>query len=222
MTKSALRKIIRNNLDHLLASKGFLFHPRDFCYYRIQSDVVSFVLFSDKSYGYECGLYVQPLYVPNSSLVLCLGDSIEHAEFSQRQQYYLWKDYAQADIETNISNISLYLSRYGFSWLQDIGTPAGISQNVLGQNEIGRRIFSPIIWRIEAKAYSDLYLGNYKDAQRSFEEFLSILKKDYIGEWVTEQEQYILDLLMIMNQSPEKIDDVLRMNVCGMREKLKI
>ena len=222
MEKNALRKLIRDELDPVLLQNGFLHLAKSLCYYKVQDDVLCFILFNKKSYGYECGMYIQPLYIPNSTIVLNLGNTLEYIEHQQRKCFTLWNDFSKSEIESNLKNVSLYLQEKGESWFQKIGSPRGISQNILNPAEIGQYISSPEVWIYEAKAYSDLYLGDYKQAQLFFEKFIKTLKESNTGEWVLEQEKTVSYLLDAMHHTPTDIYKILREYVKKTRECIKI
>ena len=110
---TTLKKLIRKELDPLLLHNGFLYFAKRLCYYRVQNDVLCFILFNKKSYGYEFGMYIQPLYITNSTMVLNLGNTLEYIEYQQRKYYILLNDHSECQLESNLKNISQYLQKNG-------------------------------------------------------------------------------------------------------------
>lgn len=217
--------LLRRELDPLFAAKGFLAHKKHSCYYQIRDDVLSFVLLSPRSYGYECGMYIQPLYIPADTLLLTLGDEMCHMEHRRRHRFALYNDLRGEERVANVQHLNKYLASHAFAWFDKIGSPQGICRYALSRGRIGRWLFAPDVWRYEAKTYSELYLGQYKQAEKDLLTFLGILRKDHsseIHEWVEEQETQITHLLDTLRDSPDEIPRILQNNVEHTRNNLCI
>lgn len=215
--------LLRRELDPLFSEKGFFYHKKHSCYYKIRDDVLAFVLLSPRSYGYECGMYIQPLYIPADAFILTLGDEISHMEHRRRNRYALCNDLRPEEREANVQNIVKLLLSHAFGWFDKIGSPHGICRYALSRGRIGQRIFAPPVWRYEAKAYSELYLKNYEQAEKDLQKFQEILSREYTREtcdWNEKTEKDIAHLLHTLRECPGDISRILQQNVDQTRSNL--
>jgi hypothetical protein len=153
-------------------------------YYRITENILNFVLFNRKSYGYECGIYIQPLYIPNDTLVLDLGDSMRHIDFAERKKYDLDLSMSRDEIESNLHTIIVFFKKTAVPWFEKIGTPEGVCKHILGASREAKILWTEDKWKYEARAYSELYVGNYRNAVEYFEKFTTALRQENVGDWV--------------------------------------
>lgn len=132
MDRKNVKQLIHNRIADCMKQNGFRRYKTKLCYYRIRGDVLSFILFNTKSYGYECGAYIQPLYIPCPVLSLDYGDTVERMEWAEREKYSLWTDYSEEKLRENMENIR----RYCFDReLRDGYTGGGWVQEMLDETE---------------------------------------------------------------------------------------
>jgi hypothetical protein len=170
-------------------------------------------------------MYIQPLYIPADTLILTLGDEISHMESRRRNRYALYNDLRPEERIANVQNLVKYLESHAFAWFDKVGSPRGICRYAFSRGRIGRRLFAPDVWRYEAKAYSELYLRQYKQAKKDLLTFRQILRKNYWSDtcdWVTEKENQITHLLHTLRECPEEIPSILQNNAEHTRMHLHV
>ena len=191
-------------------------------YYRIIDNVLNFIFFDSRSFGFECGIYILPLYIRNEALVLDFGDQVWRIDNKNSKNYYLFLEMNEVRIIENIESHSLFFKKIAFDWFDKIGSPKGISQYILSNKKESKIMFTPDKWRYEAKAYSELYLKNYNVAQMYFEKFISDLTKDNSGEWNDVTIENINSLMTLINTDPYKANEMLLKTIKDMRKMLQL
>ena len=200
----------------------FIRHKKTFMYYRVTDNVLSFILFDKKSFGFEGGIYIQPLYIPSESLVLNLGNEVWCIADRSADNYRLYLDMEPDKITKNIESCAIFLKKTAFDWFDKVGSPKGISDYILSNAKESSWFFTPDKWKNEAKAYSDLYLGKYETSIKSFERFISELAKDNVGSWVDETIKNVKTLVALVKTEPNKINEMLLQTANEMRKTLEI
>jgi len=215
-----VKQLIHNRIADCMKQNGFRRYKTKLCYYRIRGDVLSFILFNTKSYGYECGAYIQPLYIPCPVLSLDYGDTVERMEWAEREKYSLWTDYSEEKLRENMENIRRYCAEKVFMWLEEIGSPQGIRTHILEERS---RIFCPPVRRYEAMAYSSLYLGDMENGKRYLDAVDRELRDGYTGGgWIQEMPDETERLLRAIDAGHGEVERILRKNVEISREVLGI
>ena len=212
-------------IDEVIApicgNANFFRHKKSFMYYRITDNVLNFILFETKSFGFECWICVQPLFVFNEALILSLGNNVSHIDNKNFKNYYLYLEMDTEEISKNIEAHALFFRKTAFDWFDKVGNPKGISDYITSNTKESKVFFTPDEWRYEFKAYSDLYLGNYNMALNYFEKFITELTKNSVGSW-DETIQKINSLIALIKTEPNKTNEILLQTVKKMIELLQL
>lgn len=130
MTKTEMRKLILAVIAPICEEHQYQRLPTHLGFYKIRDGVMSFVLFEGKSTGFECGLYVLPLYMPNEDLVLDYGNQIWRMDIRNAAQYALNCNMSEEWILRPLEQTKRYLQNTGFALLEHFGTPQGVIESI--------------------------------------------------------------------------------------------
>lgn len=207
MTKTEMRKLILAVIAPICEEHQYQRLPNHLGFYIIRDGVMSFVLFDGKSTGFESGLYVLPLYIPNENLILDYGNQIWRMDIRNAAKYALNCDMSEEWILRPIEQTKRYLQNTGFALLEHFGSPQGIIESISRKartfdffftNEKKMRpadfFFTGAKKLHVAAAFSYFYCGDAKRGQRCYKKLLSILRNPANGS-VSATELQVLEQL---------------------------
>lgn len=209
MTKTEMRKLILAVIAPICEEHQYQRLPNHLGFYIIRDGVMSFVLFDGKSTGFESGLYVLPLYIPNENLILDYGNQIWRMDIRNAAKYALNCDMSEEWILRPIEQTKRYLQNTGFALLEHFGSPQGIIESISRKartfdffftNEKKMRpadfFFTGAKKLHVAAAFSYFYCGDAKRGQRCYKKLLSILRNPANGS-VSATELQVLEQLTV-------------------------
>lgn len=217
MEKRKIKKEINKIIKPVCEEYGFKRRGESLIYYKIKDDVLNFIYFQGKTLCIECGIYILPLYILSDSFVLQYGNGIIYTNLCDRNDFFLRQDMDDEDIITNINNHTMFLRKVAFPWFDRIGTPQGIADYALKDNIL----FTPPVFRNEIKGYSELYLQNYKKAEKYISKYLRMRRKGYGYRGSEDEQREFIFLDKVKNSPTEAYNELLR-NVVETKKALKI
>lgn len=207
MTKTEMRKLILAVIAPICEEHQYQRLPNHLGFYKIRNGVMSFVLFEGKSTGFESGLYVLPLYIPNENLVLDYGNQIWRMDIRNAANYALNCNMSKEWILRPLEQTKRYLQNTGFALLEHFGSPQGIIESISRKihpfdffftNSKKMRpadfFFTGAKKLHVAAAFSYFYCGDAKRGQRCYKKLLSILRNPANGS-VSATELQVLEQL---------------------------
>lgn len=219
MTKTEMRKLILAVIAPICEEHQYQRLPTHLGFYKIRDGVMSFVLFEGKSTGFECGLYVLPLYMPNEDLVLDYGNQIWRMDIRNAAQYALNCNMSEEWILRPLEQTKRYLQNTGFALLEHFGTPQGVIESITKKIPPFDFLFAnakkmhPADFFFTgtktlhvAAAFSYFYCGDAQKGQRCYKKLLSILRNPANGSVSTTE----LQVLEQLAADPSKAEAMLK------------
>ena len=208
MTKTEMRKLILAIIAPICEERQYQRLPKQLAFYKICDGVMSFVLFEGKSTGFESGLYVLPLYIPNANLVLDYGNQIWRMDIRNAAHYALNCNMSEETIMRHLEKTKCYLQNTGFTLLEHFGTPQGVIESISRKarafdffftNEKKMRpadfFFTGAKKLHVAATFSYFYCGNAKKGLSCYKKLLSILRNPANGSICTTEQQVLEQLV---------------------------
>ncbi|MEA4832175.1 MAG: hypothetical protein VB118_06115 [Oscillospiraceae bacterium] len=205
MKRIELKKKINDIILPICKAEGFVQKNKSLMYYKTIDNVLNAILFDTRSTGYECQIFVQPLYISNDSLVLGLGDSVWRIDINHYKSYHLMLDMDESGITSNIESHAMFFQKTAFDWFDNVGSPSGICKYICSNHKESKIFYTPIIWKYEAKAYSELYLKNFSNAIKYYDLFVKELKEGNARGWRDVKIEEIEEMIKGIQTSPEII-----------------
>ena len=175
MTKTEMRKFILAVIAPICEEHQYQRLPNHLGFYKIRDGVMSFVLFEGKSTGFESGLYVLPLYIPNENLILDYGNQIWRMDIRNAAKYALNCDMSEEWILRPLEQTKRYLQNTGFALLEHFGSPQGIIESI--SRKIHHLIFSLPMRKRCALLISSLQARRRCLLQQLFHIFIAVMQK---------------------------------------------
>lgn len=208
MTKTEMRKFILAVIAPICEEHQYQRLPNHLGFYKIRDGVMSFVLFEGKSTGFESGLYVLPLYIPNENLILDYGNQIWRMDIRNAAKYALNCDMSEEWILRPLEQTKRYLQNTGFALLEHFGSPQVIIESISRKihpfdffitNAKKMRpadfFFTGTKTLLVAAAFSYFYCGDAKKGQKCYKKLLSILRNPANGSICTTEQQVLEQLV---------------------------
>ena len=208
MTKTEMRKLILAIIAPICEEHKYQRLTKYLAFYKICDGVMSFVLFEGKSTGFESGLYVLPLYIPNENLVLDYGNQIWRMDIRNAANYALNCNMSEETIMRHLEKTKCYLQNTGFALLEHFGTPQGVIESISRKtrpfdffftNEKKIRpadfFFTGAKKLHVAATFSYFYCGNAKKGLSCYKKLLSILRNPANGSMCATEQQVLEQLI---------------------------
>ena len=104
-----------------------------------------------------------PLFVPNDSLTMDLGNKLWRIDNLHHSNYRLYLDLPMETIKKRLEWHIKFLETFAYKWFDAVGTATGIYNYILNESRKSNVLFAPLHLRYEAKAFSSFYLGIHHD-----------------------------------------------------------
>lgn len=218
--KKVVSKLIKHILKPFVTERNFSFH-KPLIMVRERTDVLHIINFDLGLAGFTCDIAVQPLYIPEETLVLSFGNRISRFGVTMPERW----EYGQTEveIEQGLQEIKMLLEKHALFWFDDVGTPDGIvsfieSGRVNNTNLIVG--FPPYLKNLYL-GFSYLYNEQFNKGCEALQNTLQILRQDS-RPWVEEVKRLSKNMFSLAKNEPEKIKTTLNEFTSYTKENLKL
>lgn len=210
MTRDELKKIIVREFDAFAIQNGFT-KRNDSLWFRIDGNIYSSIGFQKVSDGYTAAWCVYPLWEYCEVMHISYGSNILfRTGFFSNVRYTLSVYLTARQIYKGIRNIKrIFLTSV-------IPVLSAVTDAVSLRNAVnGSLLFRIGDFRKRLLAYCDAYNGDYENAVRLFEEYIS-----HSGNPDNYKEE--ANLVCIMKNTPDKVKEYLQSNIDKMVKQEKL
>lgn len=189
--------MIKKTLAQFAKEQNFIFYKPTILV-RISRDTLQIVNFDVYAIGFDCKVAIQPLFLPNDSISLSLGNRLSHLGVHLPG---IWGQGNEQEVVEDFEQVKGLLVRNALPWFEEVGHPKGIVNFLKDDNfEKNKDIIvglPPFLRRL-LLAMGYLYEENYILAKSELKIFYE-LAKDETKPWMLEFRKFA-------NQITELID----------------
>lgn len=219
MEKKELHKLLKMKFAEFSKAHGFVFLKPSLLV-SVNEDVLQIINFDLTPAGINCSVAIQPLYILFDTIVLNLGNRLNH--FNTRVSG-VWCNGDKVKAEDDFEEMLQLLEQNVVPWFQNVASATGIAQFIeSGLSEDSNIIvgFNPNLRKLYL-AYTYLYLEMFGKAVENLHDIIRMNGAD-TKPWVVNQNKMIIEMLSTIEKNPQNVRQELLENVVYTKESLKL
>lgn len=187
---------------------------------RNRNDTLHIINFDVHAPGFNCDIAIQPLYVPDDTIVLSLGNRVNHFKVKLPGTWGYGDSHQD---EQELKEVINLLETNVLPWFDEVGSPEGIVKFLKHEWEAASNLivgFPPYL-RYLYTGFSYMYLGELRIGTIELEHLLNELQDDS-RPWVVELKRSAETLISLSTEGEEKVKQQLASYLEYTRGNLKI
>lgn len=201
--KMMLKRLIRKTFGAFAEVHGFHFHS-PLILVREREEILNIVAFDPGRVGFTCDIAVQPLFVPEETIVLSFGNRISRFRTLLPER---WAYGEEEECRKGLEQIRSLLERDALPWFGEVSSA---SKMVAYLEDPGHSIQTPLLAPWER--YLSLGFGYLK--LKRYQEGVDLLRKvnDYFvsnkmeWDWVLRWKQLVEEMISLVSTDPELVE----------------
>lgn len=211
-------KAIKVVFKPLAIEEGFFFY-KPMLLLRMHQDTLHIVSFDRGLAGFACNIAIQPLYMPYDFISLSFGARLTRfrVDFPERWDYGNdWEGLLR-----NLYEALELVRRNALPWFHEVGSPGGLVSFIESgaADDPSYELECPPFLRETYLAFSYLYLGRSKDAERSFRKVAQALNGN---PFAVEREALAREMELLIRSNPEGAAQRIKVQIEQTKQNLSL
>jgi hypothetical protein len=202
--KVNVKKLIKKDFGAFGRIHEFLFQS-PLVLVRERNDLLNIIAFDLGTAGFTCDIAIQPVFIPNESIVLSFGNRINHfaAVYPER-----WA-YGEADVcRKGIEQLRSLVQEHSLPWFDQLNDTTRMVSYLESGNEMNTRL-TP--WQKHLYlGFCYLRLGRCMEAVSAFDEVRSYFDtRNMTWDWVQRWKHLIEEVTKLASSAPKLVEQKL-------------